>query len=130
MSAILKVQKALYERLLQDTEIKNKVKGVFDYVKENQKMPFIALGEITATEYSSKVSKGEEITQTIYIFSDSKGKKETEEIINITENALDEDITILGYDTYMSKIDFIEVYNDQGNYICGEMKFKVRVMEV
>lgn len=130
MSAILKIQDAVYDRLSQDTGITSKVKGVFDYVKQNQKMPFVVLGEIASTKYKTKIQKGEEITQTIYVVSSYRGKKETEEIINAIETALETDITIASYKTYMSNIDFIEVFRDGEDTIQGEIKLKIRVMEV
>lgn len=129
MSAILKVQKALYDRLSTYTPLTDKVKGVFDYVLEGQNMPYVALGEIIATPYGTKITKGEEIVQTLYIFSKAKGKKETEEIINEIDNALGEDLIIEGHESYLQVIDSIEIFNE-GTYIQGVLKLRIKVMEV
>lgn len=129
MSGILKVQKSLYDRLTSFTPLTDKVEGVFDYVRENQKMPYVALGEIIAVPYSTKTSKGEEVVQTIYIFSEAKGKKETEEIINEIDNALNEDLNIENHESYYQRLDSIEIFNE-GTYIQGVLKVRVKIMEV
>ncbi|SHK48951.1 tail completion protein gp17 [Paramaledivibacter caminithermalis] len=129
MSGILKVQKALYDRLTNYSPLTDKVEGVFDYVKENQKMPYVVLGEIISIPYFTKTTTGEEVVQTIYIFSSGKGKKEIEEIISEIKSALNEDLNIENHESYYQRLDSIEIFNE-GTYIQGVLKVRVKIMEV
>lgn len=89
MSAAFEIQKAIFNRLANDSQIQNLVKGVFDEVPENQKFPYITIGEFKEEPENTFGGKGWITEPSIDIWSQSKGFKEALDIYNEVERLFD-----------------------------------------
>lgn len=112
-TSLFSLQKGLYSRLSNDTNIKGKVTGVFDAIPDDQPYPYIALGEDTVNEWSTKLEFGEEVTHTLHVWSQYSGKKEAKEIMNLVLQSLTQPLSIDdGFFVEFSKLDYMEVIDD------------------
>jgi hypothetical protein len=112
-TALLSLQTSLYNRLDNDANLMQKVKGVFDAVPKDQLFPYISLGEDTVTDYSTKTTSGEEITHTLHVWSRYNGKKEAKEIMSLILESLSQPLSIEGgFFIEFSKTEMMEVLDD------------------
>lgn len=85
---MLEVQQKVFEALDKNSELKKKVKGVFDYVPENTPTPYITFGDTTSTSVDTKVENGEKLTINFDVWSQTKGRKEAVQILTLMETIL------------------------------------------
>lgn len=84
------LQAALYMRLVADLA----PVPVFDYLPQNQPMPYVVIGESWDTDYSTKMAYGIEVMQRIHVWTgsaaatESKGWKQCNELMNTVILAL------------------------------------------
>lgn len=78
-------QQRIYELLKANTDINREV---YDFIPEDDKMPFITIGEDRAVEWNTKTWKGKEITTTIHIWSDHRSILETKKLLGLIEETL------------------------------------------
>jgi Protein of unknown function (DUF3168) len=105
-SSLWEVQKALFNRLSNDTALSQKITGVFDEVGEGQTFPYITLGEPTVNPFETKTSYGEEIPWVLHCWSQYPGKKECYEILNLMLQAITkEPFVIEGFSLLRVKIE-------------------------
>ncbi|MDQ1003966.1 hypothetical protein QFZ28_004366 [Neobacillus niacini] len=130
-TALLQLQTSLYNRLSNDSNLLSKVTGVYDAVPKNQSYPYIALGEDTASDWSTKTTIGEEITHTLHIWSRYDGKKEAKEIMNLILESLSQPLSIEGgFFIDFSKVELMEVFDDpDGITRHGVMRLRFRISQ-
>lgn len=118
---IIEFQEAIYSRL------KNLpgVNGVFDYVPEDTKFPYIVLGRAYAEPEYTKTTTGERIEITIDVWSGAKGKREAVEIINAISEALENDLEIPEAVTLDQGIRNIEVLQEINDLFRGTVTFEI-----
>ncbi len=88
-SALWELQKVLYSALTGSSTLMAQVKGVFDYVPENQDFPYVLIGE--AQEFPSDVmgKLGRSVSATIRVYSRYPGMAEAEAIMTSIHTALE-----------------------------------------
>jgi len=123
VTKLFEVQEAIYARLT--AELGNKVNGVFDYVPEDTKFPYIVIGRVQSTPERTKTTVGERIEVELDIWSSAKGKKETISIVNLIKDALDEELSIPGVDLIEQDITNIEVLEEINDLYHGTVVFEV-----
>ncbi|AQT85693.1 hypothetical protein ERICIV_00891 [Paenibacillus larvae subsp. larvae] len=96
MTKLYEVQEAVYRRLSCDTALSSMVKGIFDYVPEKTKMPYVTFPRIYSEQLETKTSDGEVVTLTIDVFSEAKGKKESINILKQIEASLTPELEVEG----------------------------------
>jgi hypothetical protein len=112
-SSLWPLQEAIWSRLENDTAIANKVTGVFDAVKDSQKMPYIVIGEDTANDYSTKTTSVEDIICTLHVWSGYNGTKEVKEIMDlILQSITSEPLTVSGFTVVLAKLDYMNDFID------------------
>ncbi|UDY80762.1 tail protein [Geobacillus phage GR1] len=84
------IQQKVFSLIDSNSEIKKLTRGIYDYVPEKTKTPYITFGPIISDSDDTKTSDGEIVTVTLDIWSESKGRKETVTIINTIENILEQ----------------------------------------
>lgn len=132
-TSILELQGAIFNVLKNDKELMKKVKGVYDYVDEDMKMPVVTIGETYVNDYSTASFNGEDLTQDIHIWSKYKGKKECKEIINLVLIALFDNLKELGggFEIDIMKRENIEIFDDpDGETKHGVIRLKFMVREI
>lgn len=75
-SPFLVLHKAIGDRIVARTRFSE----VFDDTPENERFPYITMGELIGRDWSDKFTPGQEVHSTIHIWSQYEGKKEVLEI--------------------------------------------------
>lgn len=111
-TALLELQKALYQRLSSDLALSALVAGVFDAVSEDQPYPYVVIGEPAALPFESKSTFGEQIDMVIHVWSDYAGKKEAYEILSACQKALAYRLDLTGFRVLKVERKGISVFDD------------------
>lgn len=76
MSSLIDLQKAILDKLKGDATLMTMVTGIFDYVPDKQKMPYISIGFVNSLPYRTHSRLGEEMFYDIHIWSAHEGNRE------------------------------------------------------
>ena len=106
------LQTKLYDALASHTPLINRITGVYDYVPENVKAPYVAIGDPTVNDWGTKTFNGEEVTFTLNVWSSYKGKSEVYEIFNLILEALDNPLVLDGFEMQFQRREYMEVIDD------------------
>lgn len=96
--------------------------GVYDFIPEVKKMPFIIIGEDRAEEWNTKTWKGKEITTTINFWSDQRSMLEMKKMIGLLENTLALDFEKDNYEYEHNSTGVIEVKRESPEIINGAIQ--------
>lgn len=124
------LHEAFYNQLSGDTALKSRVTGVYDYVDENTKFPYVTIGDPTVSPFSTKTSHGEEVLVNLHVFSKYKGKMEAFGILNLmVQAATKTDLQLEGgFSVVRMELEGINVITDiDGKTKHGIARFKVWV---
>ena len=125
------LQTTIYSTLSSDNTLTNTLgAGVFDEVVENATYPFVALGEETAIDYSTKDLNGGEFTINIHVWSQYKGAKETKEIMDRIHDLLhDSSLSVSGFNLANLRFEFSDILRDpDGITRHGVMRFRAIIL--
>ena len=75
------LQKAVYEALTDDVTLMGMISGVFDRPPQGQDYPYIALGESSVSDWSTKTSNGMEHAVQMQIWSREGGRRQCAQIM-------------------------------------------------
>jgi hypothetical protein len=125
------LQSAIYSSLSNDNTLTQVLgAGVFDEVTEGATYPFVALGEETAVDYSTKNLVGGETTINIHIWSQYKGSKETKNIMDKIHDLLhDSNLTVSGFNLINLRFEYSDIMRDpDGVTRHGVMRFRAIIL--
>lgn len=124
-TAVLEVQKAIYQRLSSDPVLSTMANGVWDEIPEGVNFPYVQLGDDTVNPYDTKTSYGEDMTVTIHVWSQGPGKTQAKTIMNVILQALTSaPLVIAGFDIVGVEREFLECFND-GTAYHGICRFRI-----
>ena len=129
-TALEPLHTAFYNQLSEDAALTSKVTGVYDYVDENTKFPYVTIGDPTVSPFPTKTSHGEEVLVNLHVFSKYKGKTEAFEILNLmVRAATKEDLQLEGgFTVIRMELEGMNVITDiDGKTKHGIARFKVWV---
>ena len=124
------LHEAFYNQLSTDTALNSRVTGVYDYVDENTKFPYVAIGDPTVSPFPTKTSHGEEVLVNLHVFSKYKGKAEAFGILNLmVQAATKSDLQLEGgFTVFRMELEGMNVITDiDGKTKHGIARFKVWV---
>jgi len=87
--ASLALQTAIHMRLTGDAALMDVVSGVFDHVPESAELPYLLLGGVTASPWSSKTFSGQRHRLTVSAFSAAEGDREVKMLADLVHSLLD-----------------------------------------
>ena len=125
------LQTTIYSTLSNDNTLTNTLgAGVFDEVVENASYPYVALGEETAIDYSTKDLDGGEFTINIHVWSQYKGSKQTKEIMDRIHDLLhDSSLSVSGFNLANLRFEFSDILRDpDGITRHGVMRFRAIIL--
>ncbi|MEB1809028.1 MAG: DUF3168 domain-containing protein [Bacillaceae bacterium] len=96
--------------------------GIYDYVPEVKRMPFIIIGEDFASPWNTKTWIGKQITTTINFWSDQRSMLEMKKMIGLVEDTLSIDFEIGGFEYEHHETGDIEVKRETEELIRGTIK--------
>jgi len=129
-TALAPLHEAFYKQLSEDTALKSKVTGVYDYVDENTTFPYVTIGDPTVSPFATKTSHGEEVLINLHVYSKYKGKTEAFEILNLmVQAATKSDLQLEGgFSVFRMELEGMNVITDiDGKTKHGIARFKVWV---
>jgi len=86
------MQQAIYTALRADATLQSLVSNpvrVFDHTPQDSELPYIVIGEGTASDFDTKDTDGMDQSLTIHTWSDYRGLSETKQIMGAVVDALD-----------------------------------------
>jgi hypothetical protein len=123
----LPLQKAIYQKLTGDASLMALVTGIYDRLPQHTDFPYIAIGESSGSDWSTKTTSGADQNLTLHIWSREGGRKEAAAIMERIHALLhDQAMTIEGQALVMSR--FISsniLLDDDGWTYQGIMRFRV-----
>ena len=125
------LQTTIYSTLSSDNTLTSTLgSGVYDEVVEGATYPFVALGEETAIDYSTKNTNGGETTINVHIWSQYKGSKETKQIMDRIHDLLhDSDISVSGFNLINLRFEYSDIMRDpDGVTRHGVMRFRAIIL--
>ena len=125
------LQTTIYSTLSNDNTLTNTLgAGVFDEVVEIASYPFVALGEETAIDYSTKDLDGGQFTINIHVWSQYKGSKQTKEIMDRIHDLLhDSSLSVSGFNLANLRFEFSDILRDpDGITRHGVMRFRAIIL--
>lgn len=108
--ASIEVQKAIYARLkheLSDVSI-------YDAVPEDERFPYVVLGDESSNDWSDKIGAGLDLATTIQVFSRADGYREAKEIADRVVQALTKaSLAVEGFTVLDLALEGHEAFRDQ-----------------
>ena len=121
MTKLFKTQEAVYKRLLEDDQLVEKVRGIYDYVPKESDYPFVVLSQAYTTPYTTKTTFGEQIEIQLDIWSTYHGQKETTSIAQLIQGSLTSDLSVDGAFILSQEIKSIEVVEEDTDLYRGSL---------
>ena len=108
------LQSAIYSRLSSDSNLTTTLgAAVVDEAQQGQSYPFVAIGEETTIDFSTKDLDGSESTINIHVWSQYKGSKETKNIIDRLHTLLhDYSLSVSGHNLINLRFEFSDILRD------------------
>lgn len=106
---------AMTNLLEANTELMNKVTGIYNYVPESTDYPYIVIGEDKAKEFNTKTFIGKEINSVIYVFHEARSALTTKEIVGLIEQTLTTEFTEGGF--YFEHFQTLRVDTERDNVL-------------
>lgn len=88
-SSPLKIQKAVYDKLLSYASLVAAVSGIYDDIPATETFPYIFIGRHTTDRFNTFDRQGKNMVLQIFIYSQYQGNKEALEILDLVNEALD-----------------------------------------
>lgn len=123
------LQQAIYGRLTGYAPLMAVVTGVFDWVPENQAMPYVTIGDDTTVDRSDKTATGQDVTLTLHVWADARGRKAVKVIMGLIYAALHRhDLAVAGHTLISIDHDFSETFLDEdGVTYHGVIRFRALI---
>ena len=97
MDSMWEFQKAVYAQLTGDSTLMAMVTGVYDYVQEETAYPYITIGNITGSEWTTLATSGVQVALTVEVFTRDRGRKTAADIIQRVHELLhDANLAVTG----------------------------------
>ena len=128
---LLELQRSVYTALTSSAALVNQVNGIFDDVPQDVDYPFVALGDETSIDRSTKTIDGQEVTITIHVFSENKGKLVTKQIMQAIYDVLhDNDMIVQNANLVNMRFEFSDiVIENDGVTRHGVMRFRAVIFD-
>lgn len=88
-SSPLKIQKAVYDKLVGTAAIVAAVEGIYDDIPASESFPYIFIGRHTTDRFNTFDRQGKNTVLQIFIYSQYQGNKEALSILDLVIEALD-----------------------------------------
>ena len=117
MISLLKLQKNIYASLIAAPLLMSKISGVYNHVSKDTKFPYIHIGNMSASDASTKTTKAVHVTSRIHIYSREQGTKEVLELLEIVKETCN----------YMQFMACLVRQNKDGITYQVELKFRMYI---
>lgn len=121
------LQAALQTRLKADLTT-----PVYDEVPDGTALPYIVLGDDTGSPYGNKLSRGQEVTTTLHIWSKKPGMAEVKKLMDQVVRSVTRESLNLGenFRATRAAIDINETLRDPNGWRHGVLRFRFKILEV
>lgn len=116
------------ELLRNNDQLKNIITGVYSYVPETTKLPYVVMSEERSTPFETKGFKGKELSTTLFVFDEARSSLTVKRIIEIIEEVLSTSFTINGWYFELFQTEQITVNRDD-ELTTGQINLKFRCVK-
>jgi Protein of unknown function (DUF3168) len=88
-SSPLKIQKAVYDKMVAYAALVAAVEGIYDDIPASESFPYIFIGRHTTDRFNTFDKQGKNMVLQIFIYSQYQGNKQALEILDLVIEALD-----------------------------------------
>lgn len=112
-SSPLKIQKAVYDKLVAFASLVAAVNGIYDDIPATEGFPYVYIGRHTTDRFNTFDRQGKNMALEIYIYSQYQGNKECLEILDLVIEALDyQTFTVADQDLVYCRYEQHSMYPD------------------
>ena len=129
MALLWEVQKAVYSALTDNNDLMEIVTGVYDYVPERTRYPYVFIEFEIAENISNLARQKYEISGKIVAYSIDTSRKKALDIMELVKESMNQDeIIVLGYEVVLVKqVAEKTRINEERNLFEVEAEFKIIV---
>ncbi|MCF8473077.1 MAG: DUF3168 domain-containing protein [Emcibacter sp.] len=130
--AMQSLWQAVYDKLASDNNLMSTISGILDPAPEGQKLPYITIGDGSATDWSAKDFKGQEHLIDIHIWSGHKGGSEVRKLSDQVATLLSgQNLNLDGHELVGLNFFFYENFFDgDGQVNHGILRFRGRTIQI
>ena len=130
LSAVNLLQVSLYEVLSGSVPLTDRVGGIFDHVPEGASLPYLAIGDMSARDWSAKSFEGLEVLFDLHLWSGHKGHLEIRELADLVHDLLTaEALQREGLEIAALQFVFFETFFEtDGRIRHGVMRYRARII--
>ena len=123
--ASLALQQAIFLRLSGDADLMAAVSGVFDHVPETAVLPYVRLGAVSASDWSSKSFSGQRHRISVQIFSEAPGEAEAKALAGTVHALLDRaSLTLAGHQLVRLGFEGLQMLREPGDITQALLRFE------
>ncbi|WLR41674.1 DUF3168 domain-containing protein [Bacillus carboniphilus] len=128
MNQFTKVYSAVYDRLVNNPDVMNRITSVYDYESDAAVYPYAVLGDILIEPNETKTSMDQQIELTLNIRHEAQGKKELIAIAESIIASLSEDLSVEGVFLLSQNLKSFEVLQEEESKIYyGKIIYKFKI---
>lgn len=121
------IQQSIYQALVSDTSLMDKVEAVYDNVPQDTTYPYVVIGDDTSVQWDTDDTVGSENTLTLHVWSRYYGRGEVKDIMQAIYACLHRrELEVTGAHTVTCEFDFGESFLDpDGITRHGVIRFRI-----
>ncbi|WP_321397385.1 DUF3168 domain-containing protein [Emcibacter sp.] len=130
LSVLNRLQESVYGVLAGSTELNNRLGGIFDHVPESASLPYLAIGDMSVRDWSSKSFSGFEILFDLHLWSGKSGGLEIRELADLAHDLVTAE-TLQGDGLSVVSLQFVffeTFFETDGRIRHGVMRYRARVL--
>lgn len=124
-AAVNELQRSLYERLAASPELISRLSGIFDHVPAGSDLPYLAIGDMSARDWSAKSFDGFEVLFDLHLWSGRAGHLEIRELADLVHGLLSAET--LGV-AALQFVFFETFFETDGRIRHGVMRYRARIL--
>jgi hypothetical protein len=100
-------------------------------VPEGTPLPYVVIGEDIATDWSTKLQNGQEVTVTLHVWSDYDGMAEVKALAStVLETLTANPLSVTGFDMVLCRLDLLQFLVDAEGYRPGVLRLSFKILEM
>ncbi|MFC7048906.1 DUF3168 domain-containing protein [Emcibacter nanhaiensis] len=130
LTALNLLQASLHELLSGNVELAGRLSGIFDHVPEGMSLPYLAIGDMSVRDWSSKSFTGLEVLFDLHLWSGHRGNLEIRELADLVHGLLTPEVLQRdGLQVASLQFIFFETFFEtDGRIRHGVMRYRARII--
>lgn len=123
------IQQAIYQLLSADATLTALVSGVYDFVPPDAAFPYVAIGDVTSRDWSTKTSSGSQLQFVLHVYGKEGGRKSVVEIMERLHGLLHQgSLSFASHILVAMRFEFCDVLREaDGEVYHGRIRFRAYI---